>query len=170
MKIANKGFNFHTFLENPCKGNATTKPPTVVTTAKPSPTTPSKKLVYHNIRLPKTIKPRNYTLNLEVDMSSSEVDGICEIVTDVEKATKYIMVHAVKFQSIDVTIKKHGTNENVEIKQTFLYAPNQYFVIEAAQIFEPGTYKLRFVYDFVLRKDLAGFYQSSYKTKTGEIR
>ena len=93
-----------------------------------------------------------------------------EIVTDVEKATKYIMVHAVKFQSIDVTIKKHGTNENVEIKQTFLYAPNQYFVIEAAQIFEPGTYKLRFVYDFVLRKDLAGFYQSSYKTKTGEIR
>lgn len=158
--------------KNQHKENATTVPPKTVPTTKAT-TTPSGKMPFHNIRLPKTIKPSHYHLKLKVNMKTSEVEGSCDIVTTVEKATKYIMVHAYKFQNISVAVSKNGTNGKVELKTStggFLYDLNQYFVIEAVDIFEQGVYVLKFKYNYILRKDLAGFYQSTYKTKNDEIR
>ena len=109
-------------------------------------------------------------------MERDFVKGETKIKTEVSKRTKYIMVHAMKFNNVEVVVKNFDTKETFPLEQKhgssggFLYKPNLYFVIEAKDIFVPGNYSLEFEFDYVLRKDLAGFYSSTYENEKGETR
>ncbi|XP_066914391.1 glutamyl aminopeptidase-like isoform X2 [Clytia hemisphaerica] len=148
--------------------NKTTMAPTTV------PTTPGTE-VYHNIRLPKYIRPIHYVVALEIDMQLEFVDGTTNIKTEVSKRSKYIMVHAMKFNNVKVVVKKFDTQEKYPLEKEhgdnggFLYKQNLYFVIEAHDYFEVGNYSLEFKFDYKLRKDLAGFYLSTYNNTKGQI-
>ncbi|XP_066914385.1 glutamyl aminopeptidase-like [Clytia hemisphaerica] len=149
--------------------NKTTMAPTTV------PKTPGTE-VYHNIRLPEYIRPIHYEIDLEINMEKDIVDGTTKIKTEVSKRTKYIMVHAMKFNNIDVIVKRFDSQLTYPLEQKhgsnggFLYKPNLYFVIEAQDYFEIGTYSLEFKFDYNLRKDLAGFYSSTYENEKRETR
>ena len=144
--------------------NITTTAPTTIPPTKPG------NEAYHNIRLPKYIKPINYTVELKVDVDGGEVDGKSRIKISVFEACKYIMVHAFRFRYVTGTVKVLNTMEDVKIKQ-FLYKTNQYIVLEALdELFKPKEYVLDFEFSYPLRSDLAGFYLSKYKTKSGEER
>uniref|UniRef100_A0A7M5V4Z2 Aminopeptidase N-like N-terminal domain-containing protein n=1 Tax=Clytia hemisphaerica TaxID=252671 RepID=A0A7M5V4Z2_9CNID len=149
--------------------NKTTMAPTTV------PTTPGTE-VYHNIRLPEYIRPIHYEIDLEINMEKDIVDGTTKIKTEVSKRSKYIMVHAMKFNNIEVVVKSFDSQETYPLERKhgsnggFLYKPNLYFVIEAQDFFEVGIYSLEFKFDYNLRKDLAGFYSSTYENEKGKTR
>ena len=80
-----------------------------------------------------------------------------------------------RFNSIGVKVKNFATKETFDIVDHgsnggFIYKPNLFFVIEAQDQFVPGNYSLEFTFDYELRKDLAGFYLSTYKNEKGETR
>ena len=145
------------------RGNSTTLPPTTIPL-----TTPGNE-PYHNIRLPKHIRPIEYDVLLKVNMNSDDVEGLSTIKTMITKPSKYIMIHSIGYRTVTAGVKVWGTEDKIEIK-TFHYTPNQYFVIEAVDEFSPRNYSIHFNFSYNLRKDLAGFYLSKYKTKTGEER
>lgn len=124
-------------------------------------------LPYANVRLPKNVYPTFYDLHLKVFMNNKSVIGTVRVTTSTKTPTKYFIIHAYDYTTIN-GILKNNANEELEIKQKFLYKPNQFYVIELNDAVPAGEYYLEFDFSYTLKKSLKGFYQSYYKKKTNE--
>lgn len=122
---------------------------------------------YRNFRLPDFVRPNNYDVFLDVDMSEKKVTGRVEIQVSVHKQTRFILIHAFRFTSLKGEIRDENINI-VAVKKEFYHTKNQYYVIETIRNMSPGTYFLRYSYAYKLNDNLSGFYHMTYKTKEGK--
>lgn len=121
-----------------------------------------------SVRLQSSIIPERYDIDLAVDMGSFQVSGIVNIICSVESSASYIALHA-KDMNVSGHAVRNTDGDLVEYDKV-LYPKNDFFVFNLTAPLEPGQIVLTLHFDYALRKDLAGFYRSSYMNSNGEQR
>ena len=97
-------------------------------------------------------------------MSNRSVYGTMTITVTVTKPTHFFIVHALDYKTIDGLLK-NSMKKDIAVKRKFLYSKNQFYVMELEDDAEAGTYYLNFKFSYMLKKELKGFYQSTYRNK-----
>ena len=123
---------------------------------------------WSNIRLPRSILPTSYAINLRIDLKQLTFKGSVEIDLVCQELTSHIVLHAhaLNIDNTRVAISNmSGSGVSIlAIKRVFPVVENQYYVIETFRVMRSGErYQLRFG-DFraPLRDDLHGLYYSAY--------
>ena len=159
---------FLSFIAQARAIGTTLKPPTTIltkTTTKETPKTDGSE-PYLNIRLPKNVQPVNYDLNLNVNLATTVVDGYVSISVNVTSPTKYFIIHALGYSKIE-SFLRDSSKTLLKVKNAFLYKLNEFFVLELYDDVPTGIYQLDFKFSYTLKKNLKGFYKSTYKTNSG---
>ena len=127
---------------------------------------PEEQLPWMNVRLPQDIVPMTYEIMLDVDLMMSIVTGDVNITCNVTTPTQYVLIHA-KDMDIRATHISYPGNSALGLVKTFFYEVNDFYVIQLQQLLLTGPVSLHIAFNYTLRKDLAGFYRSSYTTSEG---
>ena len=131
---------------------------------------PTSKGPWQNIRLPRSVVPERYELNLDVDMVNDTFSGHVRILINVTgeatSAVKYVLIHKadIKVHSVRI-LELDGTP--VSIKTINEYKPNEYLVIEMYNALTTGSqYHLECKFEADLRTDLAGLFVTQGKANS----
>ncbi|TTG02121.1 Thyrotropin-releasing hormone-degrading ectoenzyme [Bagarius yarrelli] len=119
---------------------------------------------WRHSRLPATLHPRHYDLQLSVHMDNYTFSGKVSIEFQCINATKFIVLHADRLDVKKVAVysdsKKTGA---LRIHRHFHYAPNQVYVITLHREMKPlRTYKINITFEAQIENELLGFFRSSY--------
>ncbi|KAK2837913.1 hypothetical protein Q5P01_015125 [Channa striata] len=123
---------------------------------------------WNRMRLPKTVSPVHYDLSIHPNLTTLDFTGVVRIQLDVHEDTSTIILHA----------------KQLEVSNVLLLAPEG---VRPLQVLEyPGFHQLALLSDSVLTKgrkyevqlefaanlsdSFHGFYKSSYRTSSGEVR
>lgn len=125
-----------------------------------------------NVRLPKSVKPMHYALELKPDLEdtftfvgSVAVTILCITETD------NVKLHTNKLDVFNVSVHKEGSGEVVPFGAVQKVDDLEFLVVPLGRKLEKGaSYVLRMGFNGTLADDLAGFYRSSYKTTDNKIR
>ncbi|XP_071495550.1 aminopeptidase Ey-like [Diadema antillarum] len=141
-----------------------------------SPSTP-----WYNPRLPETLKPSHYDLELAIDLDGdTRFNGTITVTMICREATDVIVMHAKELDLASGTARLERLNADGDhegnvpgfLKEPWTYEENQYLVAELDGELQAGV-EYRFTIDFsapLIDGGLFGLYKSSYKTATGETR
>jgi len=119
-------------------------------------------------RLPRQVRPTRYDLRLEPDLLTLTFTGEETVTLEVEEPTAEIVLNAVELTIAEATIEnargdsRRGTpvaDEAAERCRITFPSP-----------IAPGTWRLRLAFRGALNDKLRGFYRSSYKDPSGEVR
>ena len=128
-----------------------------------------------NYRLPSSVNPINYTIELITyldtnDEKSFTFNGTAIIHVEVIEETDNITIHTseLKFKNEDVSVRDTVEDKDMVLSD-ITYEPIKNFTIIKATKFEKGrTYRLKFKYTGLVNDGLKGFYRSSYKDEKGQ--
>jgi len=116
------------------------------------------KELWENIKLPKSVIPTNYNLNLDVDMEKENYSGFVDIKVNITQITNYILLHKVELAISNVSVVDHSGQAMLILSQ-FEYIPNEYYIIKLTSQLIPGNqYFIRCNFRADLRKDLTGLF------------
>lgn len=158
------------------------------------------KFPWHSIRLPQTLFPVSYEIELKTDLKLFQVKGNVKILVTCAKNTANIILHlkeinvskaAVfeknhKVQDVPATwregvIEEEGliergkaernTDRQLPVIGTMKNETLEMFLIEVQEDLTPQrNYEIYMEFDYPLTDKLIGFYRSSYKTRSGQKR
>ena len=149
-------------------------------TAKPGNTDPTTKRPYTqqeiqespwlSLRMLRDVLPVHYDITIYPDFYGDHGTfyGNETIELSVQRPTRHILIH-VHTNYMNVTsaqVVDNATQSQIDIKQSFVYKPNQFYVIEMSQeVTQPVKVMLRF--EGSLTKSIMGLYKGTYvNTKT----
>jgi hypothetical protein len=127
---------------------------------------------WDNVRLPATVTPSHYDVNLNVNLETFQVTGSVHITCSVSSETKYILIHAqdMSIGQREVTTLSEG-DILTAVQSTGTFQPkHDFYVLELDSNLQPGTVFVYLTFNYTLRDDLAGFYKSSYINELGKRR
>ncbi|KAF7200727.1 endoplasmic reticulum aminopeptidase 1b [Nothobranchius furzeri] len=123
---------------------------------------------WDQMRLPQTISPLHYDLTIHPNLTTQDFTGVVRISLDVHEDTSAVILHA----------------KQMEISNVLLLAPEGARPLKVLEY--PGFHQLALISDSVLTKgrkyevqlefaanlsdSFHGFYKSSYRTSSGEVR
>jgi glutamyl aminopeptidase len=119
------------------------------------------------LRLPQDeYKPIRYDLTMEPDLEptdkSNKYNGTVTIYVEVFKPTSTFLVH-IKFLNITNTMV-----EGSEVKDSFHYEDNQFWVIMLKEKVSKGQVAITLEFEGSLTHGIVGFYKSTYKGSSGK--
>lgn len=120
--------------------------------------------------------PIKYDLSIKVDLDQEQFEGTVEIIVEIKETINYVILHAAK--SLNITDSKLSITESktdLEIKQTFAYESNEFWVIEMKESIivenqKPLNITLNFEFNSKLDTDMTGFYLSKYNDNNGNVK
>ncbi|KAJ8979934.1 hypothetical protein NQ317_003676 [Molorchus minor] len=119
-------------------------------------------------RLPNDTKPMLYNLTLLPDLTTGEFKGSVNITVRVMGFRKDFIVHSKHLYITDIGITSpHRTLKVINIDENLV---DEVLVITTREKIFPGVYYLYIQFGGSLKNGLSGFYQSQYRTSTGNIR
>lgn len=116
-------------------------------------------------RLPTSISPELYAIELQLDLASGGVNGSVRIDATVNTPTPFVIVHAKDMTVTNVNISQGGS---INVVEKYFYPSNEYFVMKLASSVLTGSLSVFLEFNYTLATDLAGFYRSSYLTSDGQ--
>ncbi|XP_064595778.1 glutamyl aminopeptidase-like [Liolophura sinensis] len=127
------------------------------------------------IRLPYSLIPHRYQVDLVVNLTGFSFSGSVRIDLHVDKSTPFIIFHRhekLNVSDASVSVTDSDTLEEREIRSTFRVPRNQQYVVELSEPLKKGKdYSLHVgAFDGHLTTDMRGLYLSSYKTASGKVR
>ena len=129
------------------------------------------------IRLPETIEPISYNIFLHPNISLFKYSGSVQIKARIKTTTSMIVLHTKNLTINKVLVQpmlQEGTAEKIaaiNVKKCLEFLKNEQLAIITDRDMHQSTGILITVeFEAKLVSKLAGFYLSSYKTKTGETR
>lgn len=127
------------------------------------------------IRLPYSLIPHRYQVDLVVNLTGFSFSGAVRIDLHVDKSTAYIIFHRhekLNVSDASVAVIDSDTLEKRKIRSIFRVPHNQQYVVELTEPLKTGRdYSLHVgAFDGHLTTDLRGLYLSSYKTGSGKVR
>ncbi|XP_061175207.1 glutamyl aminopeptidase-like [Saccostrea echinata] len=143
-------------------GNKQTTTPGPIQTTTPgfSETEPWK-----NLRLPRYVMPIHYDITLYPDIYNGHgwFYGNESVEIQIYKDTKYILIHKNYMNITSTSLRKKSDDSTIEIKNTFYYEQNQFWVIETRQsLLNGSSVILDLSFDGSLTRAIVGFYKSKY--------
>ena len=122
------------------------------------------------IRLPATLQPQVYTLDLSPDLETMQVEGSVAITLFVNEATEYVILHALNMEIDDArtAVTGYSNSESLRVEKMFWYTENDFYVVEMSSKLPAGeTVVLSLSFSYMLSTDLSGFYNGSYVDQEG---
>ncbi|XP_056445378.1 thyrotropin-releasing hormone-degrading ectoenzyme-like [Gadus chalcogrammus] len=123
-------------------------------------------------RLPGSLLPRHYDLDLHVHMDNFTFTGEVSIRLDCVNATKYIVLHTDRLEVSSVSVwsgssasrsASRGVGGAARVLRHFSVPANQMYVLALHRELRPmRTYRVNITFQAVIENDLLGFYRSSY--------
>lgn len=125
-------------------------------------------------RLPWYTLPLHYDLRLFPDFYDNHTHfyGNVTVVINITKDTHHLLLHHKKMNITSTKLINASTKSPLEIKQTFPYPKNEYWVVETlAHIPSGSTVEVTIGFDGSLTNGIMGLYRSTYvNSETGERR
>ncbi|XP_048580406.1 glutamyl aminopeptidase isoform X2 [Nematostella vectensis] len=141
---------------------------TPIGTKAPSPTTPGTE-VWWRPRLPGDVIPTHYNINLNITVDQPHFHGRVNMFANVTRATSVLLLHSSK----EMIFKRSAvwmvasTPEERQIKNSFYFDKNEYYVLEMADTLKEGRYRVELVYDAPFQILPYGLYRSSFERPNG---
>ncbi|XP_035280469.1 thyrotropin-releasing hormone-degrading ectoenzyme-like [Anguilla anguilla] len=118
---------------------------------------------WRQLRLPTSLRPRNYDLKLSVYMDNFTFSGEVNIEVECVKSTKFIVLHADRLEVEKAVVYSDNKKPAIRIHRQFHYPSNQVYVIALHRELKPlRTYKINITFEAQIENELLGFFRSSY--------
>ncbi|XP_057710612.1 thyrotropin-releasing hormone-degrading ectoenzyme isoform X1 [Corythoichthys intestinalis] len=115
-------------------------------------------------RLPGSLRPRHYDLNVAVYMDNFTFSGDVSIDLECVNATRFVVLHADRLEvsSVSLTGGRPGSG-SIHVQRHFLFPANQMLVLVLhRELTASQTYRLNVTFDAAIEDELLGFFRSSY--------
>lgn len=123
---------------------------------------------WDRMRLPKTISPLLYDLTIHPNLTTLDFTGVVRIQLDVHEDTKTIILHAKQMQISGVLLL---APEGVKHLQVLEYPRYHQLALQSDSVLTKGRkYEVQLQFAANLSDSFHGFYKSSYRTGSGEVR
>ena len=119
-------------------------------------------------RLPRLARPTRYELRLEPDLATLSFTGEETVTLEITEPTTEIALNEVELAIGEATITSGRGDSHRGVATTDEGAER--FRITFPATLAPGTWRLRLAFTGILNDKLRGFYRSSYKDSSGEMR
>jgi puromycin-sensitive aminopeptidase len=119
-------------------------------------------------RLPRHVNPTRYDLRLEPDLATLTFAGDETVTLEITEPTSEIVLNAVELTISEATITSARGDAHRGVPAAD--EPAERCRITFASALAPGTWRLRLAFTGTLNDKLRGFYRSSYKDPSGEMR
>ncbi len=123
--------------------------------------TNNKSQATESYRLPDTVRPNLYTLEISPDLENSNFTANEKITLVISKETKEIILNSceIKIDNVKITNKKNNDTVNLEVTYD---QENETAKFSSTNTLQVGTYVLSLNYKGILNDKLRGFYLSKY--------
>ncbi|XP_078107353.1 endoplasmic reticulum aminopeptidase 1b [Sander vitreus] len=123
---------------------------------------------WDRMRLPKTISPFHYDLTIHPNLTTLHFTGVVRIQLDVHEDTSIIVLHAKQMQISNVLLL---APEGVRPLQVLEYPRFHQLALLSDSVLTKGRrYEVQLRFAANLSDSFHGFYKSSYRTSSGEVR
>lgn len=123
---------------------------------------------WDRMRLPKTVSPLHYDLTIHPNLTTLDFTGVARILLDVHEDTSTIVLHAKQMQVSGVLLL---APEGVRPLQVLEYPRFHQLALLSDSVLTKGRrYEVQLGFAANLSDSFHGFYKSSYRTSTGEVR
>uniref|UniRef100_A0A3Q3VXE7 Thyrotropin-releasing hormone-degrading ectoenzyme n=1 Tax=Mola mola TaxID=94237 RepID=A0A3Q3VXE7_MOLML len=117
---------------------------------------------WRNLRLPGSLRPRHYDLQLAVYMDNFTFSGEVSIELECVNATRFIVLHTDRLEVCGRPTNRPGGGA-MRIHRHFPYPANQMYVVVLHRELKPvRIYRLNVSFDAAIEDELLGFFRSSY--------
>ncbi len=117
-------------------------------------------------RLPRTVTPQRYELELSPDLAHATFSGEARIAIDVAEPTSEIVFNAVELEIDHAACEPEGDGEPVA-GSVHLDPATERASVALASTLEPGKHRLHLRFRGILNDKLAGFYRSTFRSDDG---
>lgn len=123
---------------------------------------------WEHMRLPKTVSPLHYDLTIHPNLTTLDFTGVVRIQLDVHEDTSTIVLHAKQMQVSNVLLL---APEGVRPLQVLEYPRFHQLALLSDSVLTKGRkYEVQLEFAANLSDSFHGFYKSSYRTSSGEVR
>ncbi|XP_053181122.1 endoplasmic reticulum aminopeptidase 1b [Scomber japonicus] len=123
---------------------------------------------WDRMRLPKTVFPLHYDLSLHPNLTTLDFTGVVRIQLDVKEDTNTVILHAKQMQISNVLLL---APEGVRPLQVLEYPRSHQLALVSDKVLTKGRkYEVQLGFAANLSDSFHGFYKSSYRTSSGEVR
>ncbi|XP_037536182.1 endoplasmic reticulum aminopeptidase 1b [Nematolebias whitei] len=136
------------------------KDPPIATNGQPFP--------WDRMRLPQTVGPLHYDLTLHPNLTTLDFTGVVRISLDVREATSTVILHAKQMQVSNVLLL--GPDGARPLKVLEYPGFHQLALLSDSVLTKGRNYEVQLEFAANLSDSFHGFYKSSYRTSSGEVR
>ncbi|XP_061528117.1 endoplasmic reticulum aminopeptidase 1b [Phycodurus eques] len=123
---------------------------------------------WHHMRLPQTVMPLHYDLNIHPNLTTLNFTGVVRIQLEVLKDTKAIVLHAKQLKIFNVKLKTPEGVRSLQVVENSIY---QQLALLSDEVITRGVdYEVHMEFSAKLSDSYHGFYKSSYRTSSGQLR
>ncbi|KAM7391261.1 hypothetical protein PAMP_021961 [Pampus punctatissimus] len=123
---------------------------------------------WDHMRLPKTVLPLHYDLTIHPNLTTLKFTGVVRIQLDVQEDTSMVVLHAKQMQISNVLLL---APEDVRPLQVLEYPHFHQLALVSDKVLTKGrNYEVHMEFAANLSDSFHGFYKSTYRTSSGEVR
>uniref|UniRef100_A0A8C7JG82 Aminopeptidase n=1 Tax=Oncorhynchus kisutch TaxID=8019 RepID=A0A8C7JG82_ONCKI len=123
-----------------------------------------------HMRLPETVSPIHYDLLVHPNLTSLDFTGAVQIQLQVFEDTSTIILHSKELQIAKAELLAPEGPGSLPLQVLEYPAFHQLALMSDVLLVRGGMYKVRLEFSANLSDSFHGFYKSSYRTTTGEVR
>ncbi|XP_014663086.1 PREDICTED: aminopeptidase N-like isoform X2 [Priapulus caudatus] len=126
---------------------------------------------WRSTRLPRTIRPSQYDIHLQINLTEFHVNASVSIVMQVSEPTEYIILHSNNLTITSYYLKSHKTLRKIAITKLLFYKRWNLVAFRLQRaLYANEELDLTIEYNMPLRDKLTGLYRSSYVDDDGKKR
>lgn len=129
-----------------------------------------KSFPHKEILLPKDLTPERYQVYLHPNLTTFDFHGGVKIDIICKNPTRNILLHMKKLNITSYGVQDSSGNHLSVLRVAHSKKLEQYLVQMRDELQKGEKYTLKLDFNGLLSNTMAGFYKSSYKTKSGKMR
>ncbi|XP_061623390.1 LOW QUALITY PROTEIN: endoplasmic reticulum aminopeptidase 1-like [Phyllopteryx taeniolatus] len=123
---------------------------------------------WHHMRLPQTVMPLHYDLTIHPNLTTLNFTGVVRIQLEVLENTKAIVLHTKQLKIFNVKLKTPEGVRSLQVVENSIY--QQLALLSDEVITRGADYEVHMEFSAKLSDSYHGFYKSSYRTSSGQLR
>lgn len=123
---------------------------------------------WDRMRLPQTVIPLHYDLTLHPNLTALDFTGVVRISLDVHEATSTVILHAKRMQVSNALLL--GPEGARPLRVLEYPGFHQLALLSDSVLTKGRRYEVQLEFAANLSDSFHGFYKSSYRTSSGEVR